>query len=1059
MKYFSKKWVLILSLAGILTSLASFYLVEGQESMRSYQKDLQKYLERQEKKRSTYLQDSSLTSYLLKRDELRYLKDIEEQLLKLDALKGEAFSLFLTQDQDFQLVHTGLNFTEEELNGLRNKQLTEGWYTKQGAPFLLQSYDLEGSVRAWSWIPILEVPLGMSWSFTAKNNHQALLLDGYPSIYLSGPHKLLRNKLLFCLVCLFTFISWLSSNRYLSSFLKMGAYAKFIFLLLGTCCLLLLFIFWVASLNSQRVFGLDWEVWEPILPGTKIGPSVILILLQSTLVFWLFTQFYRLFGQWKLRRYTAVHLRTLVLYTLSLSLIAGIAYWLKYIILVAGVFFNLEATLQITQQGFLVALSLVLLLLAIFLFVFRLFKWVASLELPFLSRLLLMLLALLISSPVVIWLDLGFGVWTWALMAFIFLMLFDLLADGETFNFTWLMVWLMMMSAFAASLSYKYVLTKDLQTMQAYSDTLLQADSLEQLAFLDRYAYLILENGKTRFSQQFITNLEWEALNNLPEAQFFQNKTAQHLTFAKRQGPNLVVLQKDLGNYFSPLALFALFFMLFILVILFFVGIHGLFPILPAFLYGVFRIKHSLKNRIQLAVIGIVLGSSILIGAVTVWYFKSTTRIEQQQTALATMKTLQQSWNPVDQLDSLQASILQNLNKDVLEEQQPAFFLYNRSGQYLAGNKDQKSAPQWMSIVALELLKVQLQPYVFDVNRNKIETLFTTLKNSNGQIVAYLAVPSSRSLAQTEQQLNNFVGSIFSLYVFFMFIAGGIAIWVANSITEPISKIGESLSQLRLESNTPLVWKNEDEIGLLIQQYNLALKKLEESSRQLRLSEREGAWREMAKQVAHEIKNPLTPMKLSVQHLLRAYQINPETVGPLIQKVSTTLIEQIEGLTKIADEFAHFAKMPKADPKRLPLNELLRSVVDLYANQESDTTFQLQLPPQPIFIMADKDQLMRVFHNLLTNAIQAIPGDRPGLIQVDLQQIEQKVKISIADNGTGIPEALQAQVFYPNFTTKSSGTGIGLSMSRNIIEQFGGQIYFETRKGVGTTFYIALAAC
>ncbi len=1059
MKFFSKKWVLIISLAGLLTSLASFYLDQGQESMFSYQKDLQKHLEQQEKQLASYLQDASFTSYLLKRDEVRYLKDIEKQLLQLEALKTEVFSLFLVQGQNFQLVHTDLHFTQLELNKLRTNQLKEGWYNKQGSAFLLKSYDLSATVRAWAWIPLLELPAELSLSLIEKKSYQPLLLKDYPSIYLSGPQRLLKNKLRFWLVGLFIFIIWLISNYYLSVYLKTGAYAKFGSLLFGIGSLLVLFIFWTATLNTQAVFGMDWKAWNPILIGTSTGPSAILILVQSTFVFWLFTQFYRLFGHWGTARPNAVHFRVLTLYTLSLSLIVGVAYWLKYIILEAKVFFNLEATLQITQQGFLVALSLVLLLLAVFLFVYRLFKWVAILKLPFLSRSLLMLFALILSVPIVLGLNLGLGVLSWILMGFIFLMLFDLLADGETFNFTWLMVWLMMMSAFAASLSYKYVVTKDLQTMQTYSDILLQTDSLNQLRFLDRYAFLVLENGETKLSQQFITDLEWDKLNNLPEDQFFQSKTAQHLILAKRQGQNLVVFQKRLGNYFSPLSLFALFFMLFILVILFFVGIHSFFPIVPDFLYGVFTIKHSLKNRIQLAVIGIVLGSSILIGAVTVWYFKSTTRIAQQQTALATMKTLQQSWDPVNQLDSLQRSLVQSNGLDLLEEQQPAFFLYNRSGQYLAGNKVQGNAPQWMSVLALELLKVQLQPYIFDTNRNKTETLFTTLKNSNDQIVAYLAIPSSRSVAQEEQQLNNFVGSIFSLYVFFMFIAGGIAIWVANSITEPISKIGESLRQLRLESNKPLVWKNEDEIGLLIQQYNLALKKLEESSRQLRLSEREGAWREMAKQVAHEIKNPLTPMKLSVQHLLRAYQMNRETVGPLIQNVSTTLIEQIEGLTKIADEFAHFAKMPKAEPKRIQLNELLRSVVDLYANQASDTLFQLQLPSEQIFTMADKDQLMRVFHNIITNAIQAIPDGREGVIQVDLQQTGQEIKISIADNGMGIPQVLQAQVFYPNFTTKSSGTGIGLSMSRNIIEQFGGQVYFETRKEVGTTFYIALAAC
>ena len=137
----------------------------------------------------------------------------------------------------------------------------------------------------------------------------------------------------------------------------------------------------------------------------------------------------------------------------------------------------------------------------------------------------------------------------------------------------------------------------------------------------------------------------------------------------------------------------------------------------------------------------------------------------------------------------------------------------------------------------------------------------------------------------------------------------------------------------------------------------------------------------------------------------------------------------------------------------------MTSITDLYSSQETNTTFKLQLPPFEIFVMADKDQFMRVLHNLLTNALQAIPDDRQGQINIHLAQAAKEAKISVADNGSGIPEALQGKVFYPNFTTKSSGTGIGLSMSRNIIEQFGGQIYFETREGLGTTFYVQLESC
>lgn len=1064
MERVGRKWLLILSLVGIVTSLTWFYLGQTQEAQLIYQEDLQNHLKKQENQVATYLEDEAFLNYLLKRDEVRYLNEVEQQLQQLARLKKESFSLFLVQHQDFQLVHTGLHFTNPILDDLRTNRLEEGWHLIGEQAHLVQIYDLEEATQAIVWIPASDLPAEMSWLTEEQTNAQLVDLKGYPSLYWLGSIQRYKNLIPLGWLFFFTFWGWLIGNAYLSLFLAKAAYRKYFYTLFGMSAWLLVFVYYLSQLNNQPAFPREWDVWEPILDGVKIGPSPLLILVQASIVFWLFTQFYRFFADWKPAGFRGTIFKTLSAYLLSLSLLLGVAAWLRHIILNSKIFLNLDATLQLNAQGFLVALALVLLLLGVFLFVYRLFKWLATQQLPFLYRLGLMLLALLLLAPAVLWLQLGLSIGVWALMGFIFLMLYDLLVDGETFNFTWLMVWLIMMSAFAASLSYKYVLVKDVQTMQAYSQQLLEPtafipENLARLDALNRYAYLFLENGKIQSSQEFITDLAWRDLTDLPEGEIFQSKTAQYLSLAQRQGSNLIVLQKNLRNYFSPLALFALFFMLFILVILILYSLQGLVPVLPTFLHDIFSVKHSLKNRIQLAVIGIVLGSSILIGAVTVWYFKSTARFEQQQTALAAMKTLQQNWETTKPELADRLDLLENDSLSWLENQTAVFSIYHRSGQYLTGNDDPVNAPQWMSVVALEALKVQFQPYLFEKDKQQEETLYTTLKNKNGQIIAYLAIPSSRSAAQLEQQLNNFVGSIFSLYVFFMFIAGGIAIWVANSITEPISEIGASLSKLQLESNTPLVWKNEDEIGLLIQQYNLALKKLEESSKQLRRSEREGAWREMAKQVAHEIKNPLTPMKLSVQHLLRAYQINPETVGPLIQRVSTTLIEQIEGLTKIADEFSHFAKMPKAQLAPLVLNNLLVSITDLYTNQENDTVINLELPPESIEVLADRDQLIRVFNNLITNALQAIPKDRKGVITIAIKKIEEQVEISIADNGLGIPADLKDQVFYPNFTTKSSGTGIGLSMSRNIIEQFGGQIYFETMEQVGTTFYISLSVC
>jgi len=303
------------------------------------------------------------------------------------------------------------------------------------------------------------------------------------------------------------------------------------------------------------------------------------------------------------------------------------------------------------------------------------------------------------------------------------------------------------------------------------------------------------------------------------------------------------------------------------------------------------------------------------------------------------------------------------------------------------------------------------------------------------------------------------MGMLLNVYVFLLLIAGSIAILIANSITKPLSKIGEKLKQFKLGGkNEPLEWNSKDELGALIEDYNRMIQKLKDSAVMLAKSEREGAWREMAKQVAHEIKNPLTPMKLSIQYLQRAHQSgrNPEDLGDLITRVTHTLIEQIDNLAAIATEFSTFAKMPQAQNQQISLNQLVGSVYELFRQRGGETSVSIQMIEKNLNVIADKNHLLRVLNNLIKNAIQAIPEDRHGIISIELKKEDNNAVIIVTDNGTGISEEKRDKVFVPNFTTKSSGTGLGLAMSKNIIESFYGSIYFETEVNVGTSFFVKL---
>jgi nitrogen fixation/metabolism regulation signal transduction histidine kinase len=220
-------------------------------------------------------------------------------------------------------------------------------------------------------------------------------------------------------------------------------------------------------------------------------------------------------------------------------------------------------------------------------------------------------------------------------------------------------------------------------------------------------------------------------------------------------------------------------------------------------------------------------------------------------------------------------------------------------------------------------------------------------------------------------------------------------------------------------------------------------------------SERESAWREMAKQVAHEIKNPLTPMKLSVQQLQRTYNPDDPKSGDKLQKVANSIVEQIDALTKIANEFSSFAKMPIPREERLELISLVKRVREVFT-VDAGSEITVHSDQHEIFIKADKDQIIRVFNNLIKNATQAIPQDQEGKITIDLKLESGSVLVTITDNGVGIEKSKLGKIFVPYFTTKSNGTGLGLAMVKQIVENHHGSIDFDTIEGKGTTFFIKL---
>ena len=288
-----------------------------------------------------------------------------------------------------------------------------------------------------------------------------------------------------------------------------------------------------------------------------------------------------------------------------------------------------------------------------------------------------------------------------------------------------------------------------------------------------------------------------------------------------------------------------------------------------------------------------------------------------------------------------------------------------------------------------------------------------------------------------------------------LIIAIVLAYFLSTYITRSIQTISQKINETRLNKRNEKITLNSasSEINSLVAAYNNMIDQLEESAVKLAQSEREQAWREMAKQVAHEIKNPLTPMRLSVQSFERKFNPEDPNIKEKMSEYSETLIQQIDVMSSIASAFSDFAKMPTQRREKLNVVDIVKHSLDIF------TEDYIHYFPQEkeLYASLDKTQLIRIVTNLVKNSIQAIKDtDKNPKIEVKVASEGNNVKITVSDNGKGISDENKELIFEPKFTTKTSGMGLGLSIIKNIIEAYDGTISFTSTKGVGTVFTVIL---
>ena len=591
----------------------------------------------------------------------------------------------------------------------------------------------------------------------------------------------------------------------------------------------------------------------------------------------------------------------------------------------------------------------------------------------------------------------------------------------------------------------------------------------KNLEELDKYEYAIYKDNKRIDSEGKVYG-PLLTIPNLPPPGKSKELIHDNRSDLIYRGDNgiVVLLGREKETFLKAISLFSYIFGMLISLVLGFALFNTLFPILPNAVSFSISSKPSLKNRIQLSVISLIVVSFIIIGFVTVWFFRtSSEEYHESRLERKTRSVLTDAQHEIELLMATKDSAidLREMVIPISKIHRIDVNLYNLNGKLInssEGDIFNKGilAPSMPSLAYQALARQGHSEFIQEKERVGdlvYKASYVPLTGLNSQPIAYLGLPYYSKQRQLNSDITVFMSTLLNVYVFLLLIAGGIAIMVANSITRPLAKIGEKLKQLRLGgSNEPLEWKSKDELGALIEEYNKMIRQLDDSADRLAQSERESAWREMAKQVAHEIKNPLTPMKLSIQYLQHAYRSNPDDIEPLLKRVSGTLIEQIDNLAQIASEFSNFAKMPRAENQQIDLNHLISSVFHLFSKERADMEMTLELPKQQYWVFADKNHLIRVFNNLIKNAIQAIPEDRQGIINVSLYLHNDLATVKVSDNGTGISEDKRDKVFVPNFTTKSSGTGLGLAISKNIIESVDGKIRFITEVDQGTDFYVEL---
>jgi two-component system nitrogen regulation sensor histidine kinase NtrY len=631
-------------------------------------------------------------------------------------------------------------------------------------------------------------------------------------------------------------------------------------------------------------------------------------------------------------------------------------------------------------------------------------------------------------------------------------------------------------NAFDSTLGYVFVLASQKRSRtDALSPELFSKGHYSAIENSSVYAFAVYNNLQLVSSHNdyaFATRLTAE---QVPKDEFVTNKKKGYVELWYKASPQKVVIIARENNFvIESITLFSYLFCAFLVV-------TAIFWLLGIFIRSKFNLRRmkyhwqlSIRTQIHGTIIFISVLSFFVIGVATILFFISRYENNNRERLSRTIHVMENEVrNSLSELSIFDDVVkvyeegyrekLEKIIAKVSEIHAADINLYDLDGNLRASslplpyNKGILST-KMNPVAYYHLHKLKEVQFFKNEKIGKLNFVsnYIPVIDAAGREYVYLNIPYFISQSKLKQEIANFLVTIINLNAFIFLIAGIVSLFITNRITRSFSIIGEKMKAVNLgKLNEEIDWKRNDEIGELVKEYNKMVNKLDESAAALAKSEREGAWREMARQIAHEIKNPLTPMKLSLQYLQKSIASNGANVKELTASVAQTLVEQIDHLNQIAGEFSQFANIGNPRNEIFDLHESLKSVIHLYG---TDDKLHLSWEPiaHPVMIMSDKTHINRLFTNLILNAIQAVPGGRQARIEVEEKIQAGKILIIIKDNGNGIEEEMRSLIFTPNFTTKTSGTGLGLAMCKGIVEQARGRIWFTTVTGEGTSFFVEL---